>query len=72
MAAFVLESQTKELDENGDKFTQAIGVAATQFGIAKRMFVITSVDDAGVLFTMAVVNPVIEKSFKGTNLPSRR
>lgn len=61
MSAFVLESQTKELDENGDKFTQAIGVAATQFGISKRMFIITTVDDAGVLFTMAVVNPVIEK-----------
>lgn len=61
MSAFVLESQTKEFDENGDKFTQAIGIAATQFGISKRMFVITTIDDEGVLFTMAVVNPVIEK-----------
>jgi len=59
MAAFVLESQTKEVDENGDKFTQAIGVAAPQFGVNKRMFVITSIDDDNVLFTMAVVNPII-------------
>jgi peptide deformylase len=64
LSAFVLESQTKKLDENGDKFTQAIGVAATQFGISKRMFVITTVDSAGVLFTMAVVNPVIENHSK--------
>ena len=61
MAAFVMQSQTKEFDDNGDKYRQAIGLSAVQVGILKRMFVIALPDDDNELFVIAVVNPVIEK-----------
>jgi len=61
MAAFVMESQTKELDANGDKYRPAIGLSAVQLGILKQMFVIVTTDDDLDLFVMAVVNPRIEK-----------
>jgi peptide deformylase len=60
MAAFVMESQTKEFDENGDKYTSAIGLSAVQIGINKKMFIIAMPDDEGDLFVYAVINPIIE------------
>jgi len=64
MSAFVLESQIKELDDNGEPYRQAVAIAAPQLGISKRMFVISTVDDAGTLFTMTVVNPKIQNHSK--------
>lgn len=64
MAAFVMQSQTKEVDENGDKYTPAVGLSAVQIGINKRIFVIAMPDDEGDLFVYAVVNPVINEGSK--------
>ena len=64
MAAFIMQSQTKEVDENGDKYTSAVGLAAPQLGINKKMFVIAMPDDEGELFVYAVVNPLIEDRSK--------
>lgn len=61
MAAFVMQSQIKEVDENGDKYTPAVGLSAVQIGINKRIFVIAMPDDEGDLFVYAVVNPIIEE-----------
>jgi len=59
MAAFVMQSQTKEIDDDGTLYTSAVGLAAPQVGISKQMFVISMPDDNNDLFTMAVVNPKI-------------
>jgi peptide deformylase len=61
IAAFVLESQTKEVDDNGDKYRSAVGMSAPQFGINKNMFVMVFPDDEDDLFIYAIVNPVIEE-----------
>jgi peptide deformylase len=61
MAAFIMQSQTKELDDNGDKFRPAVGLSAVQVGIPKRMFVIALPNDSNELIVMAIVNPIIEK-----------
>jgi peptide deformylase len=60
IASFVMQSQTKETDENGDKYTPAVGLSAVQIGINKKMFIIATADDEGDLFVYAVVNPTIE------------
>ena len=59
MAAFVLESQTKEKDSEGNNYTPAVGLAAPQIGISKKMFVLALPDANGKLFVMAFVNPEI-------------
>lgn len=65
MSAFVMKSQTTEKDENGDLYTSAVGIAAPQLGINKRMFVIAMPDDDNQLTIMAVVNPnIVDRSKK--------
>jgi peptide deformylase len=64
MAAFTMESQAKEKDDNGDDYISAIGMAAPQFGINKRMFVIAMTDDNGKIVVYAVVNPEIQTRSK--------
>lgn len=64
MSAFVMESQTKEKDANGDLYVPAVGLSAPQIGISKKMFVIAMPDDEGNVFTMNVVNPKIVESSK--------
>jgi peptide deformylase len=59
MAAFVIESQTKKTDSEGNKYVQAVGLAAPQIGISKKMFVLALPDATGKLFIMAFVNPEI-------------
>jgi peptide deformylase len=62
MAMFLMESQTKEKDENGDAYVKAVGIAAPQVGINKQMFVIATPDDNNNITIMAVVNPRIENT----------
>jgi peptide deformylase len=64
MAMFVMESQTKEKDDEGTPFVSSVGIAAPQIGISKQMFVIASPDDDNNLTIMAVVNPKIVKTSK--------
>jgi peptide deformylase len=60
MAVFLMESQTKEKDEDGTPYRRAVGIAAPQIGISKQMFVTALVDDENDLFVSAYVNPRIE------------
>lgn len=60
MAIFLMESQTKEKDEDGTPYRKAVGIAAPQIGISKQMFVTAIVDDENDLFVNAYVNPLIE------------
>ena len=64
MAMFVMESQTKEADEDGNLYVPAIGLAAPQVGVSKKMFVIVTPDDENNLVIMAVVNPQIVSTGK--------
>jgi peptide deformylase len=64
MAVFLMESQTKEKDENGEDYIKAVGIAAPQIGISKQMFVIATPDDNNNITIMAVVNPRIESTSK--------
>jgi peptide deformylase len=64
MAVFLMESQTKEKNEDGEVYTKAVGVAAPQIGISKQMFVIATPDDDNNITIMAVVNPRIESTSK--------
>lgn len=59
MAIFLMESQTKEKDDEGNLYVPSIGIAAPQIGISKQMFVIATPDDDNNLTIMAVVNPQI-------------
>jgi peptide deformylase len=60
MAIFLMESQTKEKDEDGVPYRKAVGIAAPQIGISKQMFVTAIADDENDLFVNAYVNPSIE------------
>jgi peptide deformylase len=60
MAVFLMESQTKEKDEDGNPYRKAVGIAAPQIGVSKQMFVTAIVDDDNDLFVNAYVNPFIE------------
>ena len=60
MAVFLMESQTKEKDEDGTPYRKAVGIAAPQIGISKQMFVTAIVDDENDLFVNAYVNPHID------------
>jgi peptide deformylase len=59
MAMFVMQSQVKEKDENGDNYIPSIGLSAPQIGISKKMMVIVTPDDNQDLVTLAVINPEI-------------
>jgi len=59
MGMFIMKSQTTELDENGEKYNSAVGLAAPQIGINKRMFVIGMPDDDNDFIIMAFVNPIV-------------
>lgn len=59
MAMFVMESQTKEKDDEGNLYVPSVGLSAPQIGISKQMFVIVTPDDENNLTVMAVVNPKI-------------
>jgi peptide deformylase len=59
MAIFLMESQTKEEDEDGVPYSKAVGLAAPQIGISKQMFVIALPDDNNDLFVKTFVNPRI-------------
>jgi peptide deformylase len=59
MSIFVMESQTKKTDDEGKEFTPAVGLAAPQIGIKKRMFVIATTDDNNEVYTFGIVNPEI-------------
>jgi peptide deformylase len=60
MAMFLMESQSKEKDEDGIPYRKAVGIAAPQIGISKQMFVTAIVDDENDLFVEAYVNPHID------------
>jgi peptide deformylase len=64
MAVFLMESQTKEKDDEGNLYVPSIGIAAPQIGVSKQMFVISTPDDNNNLIVMAVVNPKIIKTSK--------
>jgi peptide deformylase len=64
MAVFVMESQTKEKDDEGNLYVPSVGIAAPQIGISKQMFVVVTSDDDNNLVVMAVVNPKIIKTSK--------
>jgi len=64
MAMFVMESQAKEKDDEGNFYVPSVGLAAPQIGISKQMFVIATADDDNNLVTMAVVNPKIVQTSK--------
>jgi peptide deformylase len=64
MAMFVMESQTKEKDDEGNLYVPSVGIAAPQIGISKQMFVISTADDNNDLIIMAVVNPKIVQTSK--------
>jgi len=60
MVDFVKRSQTDSFDDNDDAFTSAVGMSAPQFGINKRIFVVTEIRDNKQVFHV-VVNPKIVK-----------
>lgn len=64
MGIFIMKSQTTELDENGEKYIPAVGLAAPQIGINKRMFVIGLPDDDNDFVILAFVNPTIVSQSK--------
>ena len=58
MVEFIVNSQNLEIAEKY-KLRGAVGLAAPQINILKRMFVIDCVDLDGVRYQMALINPII-------------
>lgn len=58
MLSFVIASQDEELSEKLS-LRPAVGLAAPQIGILKRMFVIVAYDFNGELFVLPLINPKI-------------
>ena len=70
MAEFILNSQDPEIAEKY-KLRGAVGLAAPQINLLKRMFAIDCVDLDGMHYQMALINPeIISKSDELVYLPN--
>ena len=70
MYQFILNSQDEKMATTY-KLRGAVGIAAPQINVSKRMFAMHMEDLDGTLYSLALINPEITfKSFETTYLPS--
>lgn len=65
LLAYVINSQDEEMVEAHD-FRPAVGIAAPQVNVSKRMFAVHVTDFDGILYSYALVNPVLKE--KGSKI----
>lgn len=65
LLTFVINSQNPELVEKYN-LRPAVGIAAPQVNVSKRMFAVHVTDFDGTLYSYALVNPIVKR--KGENL----
>lgn len=65
LLAYVINSQDEAMVEAYD-FRPAVGIAAPQVNVSKRMFAVHVTDFDGILYSYALVNPVLKE--KGSKI----
>jgi len=63
MLQYVINSQDEEMVEKYD-LRPAVGLAAPQVNVSKRMFAVHVTDFDGILYSYAIVNPVLKAKSK--------